>query len=292
MRPRAFEYYAPTSLNEALDLLHSKEDAKILAGGQSLVSMMKLRLASPKNLIDINGLSQLSNIHEEDGAIIIGALIRHDQLANSVLIQEKLPLIADAANVIGDQQVRNRGTIGGTLAHADPNADLPVAVFASHGTIIVASAKAVRRVKCSDFFVDFFTTALSQNELITEIEIPTPMPCNGSAYLRLTKGHNDFALLSAAAQITIDKEGMCNSASLALGGVASIPRHATAAEEVLMHNKIDDALIEHAAEKAAEGSSPASDVHGSAEYKLKMAVALTQRAIKTSMKRAIVGPRN
>ena len=254
--------------------------------------MMKLRLTSPKTLIDINGLSQLSYIREEDGAIAIGALTRHDQLANSTLIQRKLPLIADAASVIADQQVRNRGTIGGTLAHADPNADLPVAVLASHGTIIAVSADGSRKVECTDFLVDFFTTALSQNEIIKEIRIPSPMPDSGSAYLKLSRGHNDFALVSAAAQITIDKEHTCKSASVALGGVAPIPRHATATEGVLVQRRIDDDLIEQAASRATEGLSPASDAHGSAEYKLKMAAALTRRAIRISLDRALGGSRN
>jgi len=272
-------------------LLRSKEDSKILAGGQSLVSMMKLRLASPKTLIDINGLSQLSYIREENGAIAIGALTRHNQLAKSSLIRETLPLLADAASVIADQQVRNRGTIGGTLAHADPNADLPVAVLASHGTIIVESANGSRNVKCADFLVDFFTTALSQDEIIREIRIPIAMPRSGSAYLKLSRGHNDFALVSAAALITID-ERTCKSASVVLGGVASVPRHATAAEEILTQHKIDDDLIERSAQKATEGLSPPYDVHGSAEFKLKMTAALTGRVIKASLNRALGGSHN
>jgi carbon-monoxide dehydrogenase medium subunit len=251
--------------------------------------MMKLRLASPKTLIDINNLSQLSYIREEEGAIAVGALTRHDQLANSILIQMKLPLIADAASVIADQQVRNRGTIGGTLAHADPNADMPVAVLASHGAVIAVSANGSRRVEGTGFFVDFFTTALSQNEIIREIRIPIPMPNSGGAYLKLSRGHNDFALVSAAAQIEIDRERNCKSASVALGGLASVPRHAKAAEETLMQRRIDDDLIERAAQRATEGLSPASDVHGSAEYKLKMAVALTGKVIKSSLNRALGG---
>lgn len=254
--------------------------------------MMKLRLASPKTLIDINGLSQLSYIREENGAIAIGALTRHDQLAKSSVILEKLPLLADAASVIADQQVRNRGTIGGTLAHADPNADLPVAVLASHGTIIVKSANGSRNIKCADFLVDFFTTALSQDEIIREIRIPSAIPSSGCAYLKLSRGHNDFALVSAAALITIDKERTCKSASVVLGGVASVPRHATAAEEILTQRKIDDDLIERSAQKATEGLSPTSDAHGSAGFKLKMTAALTGRVIKASLNRALGGSYN
>lgn len=249
--------------------------------------MMKLRLASPKTLIDINGLSQLSYIREEDGSITIGALTRHDQLAKSSLILEKSPLLTDAASVIGDQQVRNRGTIGGTLAHADPNADLPVAVLASHGTIIVESSKGSRNIECVDFLVDFFTTALSQDEVIREIRIPSAMPRSGCAYLKISRGHNDFALVSAAALITIDKERTCKSASIVLGGVASVPCHATAAEEILTQHKIDDDLIERSVQKATEGLNPPPDVHGSTDFKLKMTATLTRRVIKASLTRAL-----
>jgi CO/xanthine dehydrogenase FAD-binding subunit len=270
-------------------LLRSKEDSKIVAGGQSLVSIMKLRLMSPKTLIDINGLSHLNYIREEDGTIAIGALSRHDQIANSSLVREKSPVLAEAASVIADQQVRNRGTIGGSLAHADPNADLPVAFLASNGTVIAASARGSRVVKCGDFFLDFFTTALMQDEIIQEVRIPIAGPNSGSAYMKLSRRHNDLALVSAAALVTLDKDQICRSVSVVLGGVAHVPRHAAATEEFLKGRRSDDGAIEQAAQQATEGLTPPSDVYGSSEYRLKMITALTKRVVKASLSRASGG---
>ncbi len=193
MRPRSFEYFAPSSLHEALTLLSTTEDAKILAGGQSLITIMKLRLAAPNALIDINGLTELSYIREEDGVIAIGALTRHDQLSRDRMIQEKFPLLAEAASLIADQQVRNRGTIGGSLAHADPTADLPTACMALNANLIIRNEHGSRSVASNDFFRDFFTTALKQDEIIQEVRIPIPPPRSGGAYAKLAKGHGDFA---------------------------------------------------------------------------------------------------
>ena len=181
MRPRTFEYYAPSSLDEALSLLSKDEDAKILAGGQSLITLMKLRLAAPVSLIDINHILQLNYIREEAGRITIGALTRHDQLATNPLIRGRCMLLSDAASVIADQQVRNRGSIGGSLAHADPSADLPTACTALNAEIKATSKSGSRIVAVQDFFVDFFTTALRPHEMIEEIRIPVPGPRSGGA---------------------------------------------------------------------------------------------------------------
>ncbi len=190
MRPRSFEYYAPSSLRDDLTLLSKTEDAKVLAGGQSLITIMKLRLAAPTALIDINGITELSCVREKNGVIAIGALMRHDELSRNRIIQEKCSLLAEAANVIADQQVRNRGTIGGSLAHADPTADLPTACMALNASIITRSEKGTRAIASSDFFRDFFTTALKQDEIIQEVQIPIPPPRSGGAYTNLAKGHN------------------------------------------------------------------------------------------------------
>ncbi|MGA2785037.1 MAG: xanthine dehydrogenase family protein subunit M [Candidatus Bathyarchaeia archaeon] len=286
MRPQLFEYYSPSSLNEVLDLLHSNEEAKVLAGGQSLISLMKLRVASPQALVDISCLEELSYIREESGIIGIGALVRHDQLERDNVIRKQMPLLSDAAAVIADQQIRNRGTIGGSLAHADPAADLPTAFSALNATIITASINGSRSIETGDFFRDYFTTALTHDEIIKEVRITIPTLKYGNAHLKLSKSHNDFAIVAAAAQIIIGSDQVCNSASIVLGGVASTPVHAEETEKLLKGSRLDDDVIERSAQKASEGLKPPSDIRASAEYRLKMARKLTQRTIMTSVQRA------
>jgi len=286
MRPRTFEYYAPSSLDEALSLLSKDEDAKILAGGQSLITLMKLRLAAPASLIDINHITQLDYIREEAGRIMIGALTRHDQLATNPLIRRRCMLLSDAASVIADQQVRNRGSIGGSLAHADPSADLPIACTALNAEMKVTSKSDSRVVAAQDFFVDFFTTALRPHEMIEEIRIPVPAPRSGGAYTKLTKGHNDFALISAAAQCSLGPEGACKAINVVLGGVASKPVHATETERHLLQERINDHLIHEAALNAGAGLSPSPDPRASSELKLEMIKNSTERALRVAFGRA------
>jgi len=292
MRPRTFEYYAPSSLDEALSLLSKDEDAKILAGGQSLITLMKLRLAAPVSLIDINHILQLNYIHEEAGRITIGALTRHDQLATNPLIRGRCMLLSDAASVIADQQVRNRGSIGGSLAHADPSADLPTACTALNAEIKATSKSGSRIVAVQDFFVDFFTTALCPHEMIEEIRIPVPGPRSGGAYTKLTKGHNDFALVSAAAQCSLGPEGACEAIDVVLGGVASKPVHATETEGHLRQERINDQVIHEAALNASAGLSPSPDPRTSSELKLEMIKSSTERALRVAFGRAREAVRN
>ena len=286
MRPRPFEYYAPTSLSEALDLMTSTEGAKILAGGQSLITLMKLRLTAPEVLIDINNVSELTHVREENGAIVLGALVRHDQLATSMLVRQKCPLLADAASMIADQQVRNRGTIGGSLAHADPGADLPTACTALGATVVAASLKGLRSIKIADFFTDPFTTSLRQDEIMKEVQIPLPPANSAGAYLKLTKGHNDFAILAVAAQLRFDSDDVCRAASVVLGGVAPTPCHAVNAEAFLTGRRLDDQVIQGGAQRASDGLAPPSDFRVSTEYKVETAAVLTRRAIETAVSRA------
>src|SRR5208282_6076608 len=237
----------------ALNLLSTTEDAKILAGGQSLITLMKLRLVAPTALIDINGITELGYIRQESGMIAVGALTRHDQLAQEIIIQEKFPLLAEAASLIADQQVRNRGTIGGSLAHADPTADLPTACMALNASIIIRNENGSRSVASSDFFRDFFTTALKQDEIIQEVRIPIPPPRTGGAYAKLAKGHGDFALVAVATQTSLGSGDLCKAVSVVLGGVGSTPTHAIETEKLLMRNVIDDQLIRQGSLMAAEG---------------------------------------
>lgn len=248
--------------------------------------MMKLRVVSPKVLVDINGLVGLASIREENGAITIGALTRHDHLARSSIIRKRLMLLAEAADVIGDQQVRNRGTIGGSLAHADPSADLPAACIALDATVVTASATGFRSIKSSDFFTGYFATSLRQNEIIQEVRVPIPPHGSGGTYEKLRKGYNDFALVGVAVQLTIDRESICRSASVVLGGVAPIPVRAEETERALIGHKLSDRLIEDAAQKTPLKLSPPSDMRASCEYRLEMAKVLTKRATRIAARRA------
>ena len=247
---------------------------------------MKLRLAAPNALIDINGITELSYIREENGTIAIGALTRHDELSRNKIIQEKCVLLAEAANVIADQQVRNRGTIGGSLAHADPTADLPTACMAMNATIVTRNESESRSVASSDFFRDLFTTALKKDEIIQEVRIPIPPPKSGGAYTKLAKGHNDLALVAVAAQTSLGSGDLFNAVSVVLGGIGSTPVHARETEKLLLGQVIDDRLIRQASLKAAEGITPNPDFRATSELKLKMARNLTERTLEIAVSRA------
>jgi carbon-monoxide dehydrogenase medium subunit len=247
---------------------------------------MKLRLAAPSALIDINGITELSYVREENGGIAIGALTCHDELSRNRIIQAKCSLLAEAANVIADQQVRNRGTIGGSLAHADPTADLPTACMALNASIITRSEKGSRAIASSDFFRDFFTTALKQDEIIHEVRIPIPPPRSGGAYTKLAKGHNDFALVAVAAQISLGSGDSCCAISIVLGGIGSTPTHATETEKLLRGQVIDDRQIRQASLKAAEGLTLNPDFRAPTELKLKLVRTLTERTLRTAVSRA------
>jgi carbon-monoxide dehydrogenase medium subunit len=247
---------------------------------------MKLRLVAPNTLIDINGITELDYIREDNGAIAIGALARHDQLSRDTIIQEKFQLLAEAASLIADQQVRNRGTIGGSLAHADPTADLPTACMALNASIITRSENGSRAVASSEFFRDFFTTELKQDEIIKEVRIPIPPPRSGGTYTKLAKGHSDFALVAVAAQTSLGSGDLCNAISVVVGGVGSTPTHATETEKLLMGHVVDDQLIGQASLKAAEGLSPSPDFRATSELKLKLVTTLTEATLRTAVRRA------
>jgi len=287
LRPRTFEYYAPSSLSEAVSLLHSRDEAKILAGGQSLITLMKLRLASAKMLIDINGIAELTQIRKENDTIVVGALARHDQIANSSLMRETCLLMSEAAGVIADQQVRNRGTIGGSLAHADPTADLPTACTAARAKVVTVNVNGSRSIESADFFRGYYNTALERDEIIREIRIPVPPPRSGGSYMKLSKGHNDFAIVAVGSLLTFASDNVCRAASVVLGGVAPTPIHAKNAENVLIGRKLEDKVIEEASQKASDDLSPPSDLRASAEYRLEMAKVLTERAVRNSASRAL-----
>lgn len=267
-------------------MLHSDQEAKILAGGQSLTSLMKLRIASPQTLVDINGLKDLTYVREEAGEIKIGALVRHDQVERDPIMRNRMPLLCDAAALIADQQIRNRGTIGGSLAHADPAADFPTALSALDAIVNVRSVTGSRSIKIDSFFRDYFTTALTHDEILCEVIITIPKLKYGNAYLKLSKAHNDFAVVSAASQLLFNDDKVCTQASIVLGGVAPTPVHAQMTEELLKGNMLNEELIERSSEKASDGLNPGSDIRASAEYRLKMAKKLVYQTVKTAIKRS------
>jgi len=286
MIPASFEYSAPKSLSEALSMLQKYgADAKILAGGQSLIPLMKLRMAAPKHLIDLNGLTELSDIRESDGHLTIGALTRESDLDESDLIRRKYPIIHDTASVIGDPLVRNRATVGGNLAHADPANDHPATMLALSSEVVATGPNGTRNIPLSSFFTGLFTTALEPDEILTEIRIPTPPPRSGGAYLKVERKVGDFAAAAVAAQVTLDGNN-CKSAGIGLTNVGATPIRASRAEKALVGKPADETNILEAARIAAEEAEPVEDLRGSADYKRSLIRVLTARALRQAVARA------
>lgn len=287
MIPKAFDYYAPASLKEAAKLLSRYgADAKLLAGGHSLIPLMKLRLAAPRYLIDLGRIPDLVYIKEIKGKIAIGAMTTYYNLESSELLAEKCPLLREAASVIGDVQVRNKGTIGGSLSHADPAADLPAAVLALDAELKTISAGGQRSIEARDFFVDMLTTALRQDEILAEIRVPVMPARSGAAYEKLPQKASGFAIVGVAAQITLDAKGNCREARVALTGVGTKPFRAARTEEALAGKKVDEKLIAEASALAADGIEPLEDIHASAEYRAEMARVYTRRALLRALVQA------
>ncbi len=285
MIPRPFELHSPSTVSEAISLLKSLDDSKVLAGGQSLVPLMKLRLVSPANLVDLRKIPGLSYIKEEKGHLRIGSMTTHNQVAASSAINKKCRALSEAAGQIGDHQVRNRGTIGGTLCHADPAGDVPAAAVALDAELRVAGPRRGRVVKAKDFFEDMLTTSLRRDEILTEVRVPLLPPRSGGAYLKLGRGASDLAAVGVAAVITLDGAGACKDARLGLSGVGSTPIRATRAEEVLKGQALTDHVLAEAGEKASEMSRPSSDIRGSAEYKREMVKVYVGRAVRQCIAR-------
>jgi carbon-monoxide dehydrogenase medium subunit len=287
MIPPKFEYFAPTTLDEALSFLQQYgAEAKLLSGGQSLIPLMKLRLTTPTYLIDINRIPGLDHLQESNGFLSIGALTREADLEGSEFVRSKCPLVCDTATVIGDPLVRNLATIGGNLAHADPANDHPATMLALEAEIVATGPNGERTIPAAEFFTDFFTTALSPDEILTEIRIPVPPAGSGGAYVKLERKVGDFAIVGVAAQVTINASGMCECAGIGLTNVAPTPLKVYSAEAFLQGKRLDQAGIEHAAELAAAASEPAADLRGSVEYKRDMVRVLTARALTEALERA------
>lgn len=283
--PAPFEYERATTVEGALAALERLgSDARIIAGGHSLLPMMKLRLAQPAKLIDISRIPGLNEIKVDANGTTIGALVTHAQVASSAEVQRALPALAEAADKIGDLQVRNRGTVGGSLAHADPAGDLPAVFLAYDGEIVARGPNGERTIKATDFFVDILTTSLGEDEIITQVRFPAVAGKTGSAYLKFDHPASHYALTGAAAVVTLGDGGTVQDVRVGVTGVGPKAYRADGVEQALRGKRADD--ISLAAEKAADGIDCNDDIHASAEYRAHLARVFTRRALEAAIQRA------
>lgn len=290
MIPAPFEYAAPKSLEEALRLVERHGDeAKILAGGQSLLPLMKLRLASPRYIVSLGRLRGLNYIREEAGKILIGGLATHAEVAASALLRQKCPLLPETAGEIGDVQVRNRGTIGGSLAHADPAADYPASILALDAEIIATSSLGKRSIPATEFFVDLLTTQLRPGEILTEVRVPVLGPREGTAYCKMYQPASGFAIVGAAARVRVSAKGKIEDAALGITGLAAKAFRATAVEKSLRGKEALAKTVAEAARGVANGAEPLADIHASADYRREMAAVYARRALSLALSRATGG---
>ena len=285
MYPRSFHYHRAGSLKEAVSMLGQLgEGAKFLAGGQSLIPLLKLRFANPEHLVDLNFIPGTSFIKEDAGALHFGAMTRHAEIEHSALAK-KIPVLHDCAAGIADVQVRNRGTIGGSLAEADPSGDWANALFTLESTVHCLGSDGPRTIPLRDFITDAYTTALAPNELVTEIEVKIPPGGSGGAYLAFKRSAPVYPSASAAVQLTMAGD-VCQDAAIALGCVGLTAIRATEAEAALRGESLDDKTIATAAEAARAAADPQPDMRGSADYKRQLVVGLVKRAIQIAARRA------
>jgi carbon-monoxide dehydrogenase medium subunit len=285
--PAVFDYHRVNTVEEAIGLLQQYGDeAKVLSGGHSLIPAMKLRLSQPSHLIDIGGVDGLSYIREDDDVVAIGAMTTYSALERSELLRQHFPILPEAAALIADQQVRNRGTIGGSAAHADPAGDLPGVIMALKGTIVVQGPGGKRTISADDFFVGTFETALAPDEIVTEIRFPLPVAKTGSAYEKLANKASHYAIAGCAAVINLHGDGSCASASLVITGAAMQTSRVAAVEGLLVGKQLDATTIADATAHAADGLEVVSDIHGSTEYRRQMCAVVTRRAIQRALERA------
>lgn len=287
MIPGQFSYHVPASIPEAIALLGEYgDDAKILSGGQSLIPLMRFRLAEPGHLIDINNIDGLAYISEEDGALRIGALAREADLEADSAVAARYPLLADATRVIADPLVRNLATICGNVAHADPANDHPAVMLAYRAEAVAEGPNGRSSIPIDDFFVDFFTTALQPDEVLVELRVPAPTERSGGAYQKLERKVGDYAIAGVAVQLALNADGDITSAGIGLTNLGTMPIRATAAEAALVGRTPTDEVLAEAASLAAVAAEPVSDSRGPAEYKRAITRTLTLRALRTALERA------
>jgi len=288
MIPQSFQYESPGTVADAIAMLQKYgEDAKILSGGHSLIPMMKLRFATPEYLIDINGIPGLAYIKEEKGLVKIGALSREAEIEHSEVLKKHFPIFGDVTKLIADPQVRNRGTIGGNLAHGDAANDHPAAMLALRAAIIATGAGGTRSIPIDEFFLGLYATALKQDEILTEIQIPVPSSGTGSAYHKLERKVGDYATAGVAVQLSADAKGVCTAIGIGLTNVNPIPMRATRSETALLGKPLTDENITLAAKFASEDCSPSADLRGSEEYKRAMIAVLLKRMVAKAFERSI-----
>ena len=289
--PGSFDYLVAHSIEEAVGLLDQHgEDAKILAGGQSLIPLIRFRLARPSVLVDINRVPGLEYVQEADGTLHIGTMTREAELDSSSLIRDRYPILYDTSTMVADPVVRNWATVGGNLAHADPANDHPATMLALGARIVAVGPAGERELPIEGFFTDIpFETALHSNEMLKEIRVPAPVQGSGGAYFKLERKVGDYAIAGVAAYITLDGSGNVSYAGIGLTNVGQVPIKARAAEQSLLGKPLDDASIHQAADLAAAASQPTSDTRGPAEYKRDMVRTLTVRALRKALARATGG---
>lgn len=285
MKPPVFRYVAARSVGEAIDQLGKADDAKVLAGGQSLTPMLNFRLAHPSLLVDINRIAGLDEIKKDDGGLSIGALVRHYAIEKSAVVNERFPIMTAASTQIGHLAIRNRGTFGGSIAHADPAAEWPMIAVLLDAEIKTARPGGARKIAAKDFFVSVMTTALAQDEILTEVRLPGTPAHTGWGFEELSRRPGDFAIAAVAALVTLEK-GVCKEARICLGGVAPMAVRATSAEGALRGQRLDAAAIQAAADRARDAADPSSDVHGSADFRRHLVSVLARRAITKAAERA------
>ncbi len=286
MKPPRFDYHAPRSLDEAIELLaRYGGDAKVLAGGQSLMPMLNFRLSRPAALVDVNRISALAYVREDDGTLAFGAMTRQRTIEFSPVVARRLPLLTEATRWVGHLPIRSRGTIGGSLAHADPSAEYPAVLTALEGEVVAQGPRGRRTLKPAELFDTYLTTTLAPDEVLVEVRLPAAPAGAGHAFEEFARRHGDFAIVGIAAMIVRDA-ARCLTARLATAGAGPVPVRLRAAEEILERDGLGERAIEAAAARAAELVEPDSDVHASAEYRRHLTRVLTARAIRKSVERS------
>lgn len=283
MIPASFQYHRPTSVSEAADLLARNEaSAKILAGGHSLLPMMKLRLSQPEIIIDLGAIDSMSYINKREGGVAIGGMTTYADIASSAIVPKAL---TDAAGQVADVQVRNRGTIGGSLAHSDPAADLPAAILALDGQISTSSTEKHRTIKAADFFQDLFTTTLKESEILSEVFIPDQPQNSGSAYIKFANKASHYAIVGVASTVTLTN-GECTAAAIGITGAGPTAYRASHVESQLIGRSLDENTIAAASENAGIGVDMNDDIQASGEYRAHLVKVLTVRSVNLAIKRA------
>ncbi|MBI4528730.1 MAG: xanthine dehydrogenase family protein subunit M [Deltaproteobacteria bacterium] len=290
MYPNKFDYHRPASLSEATELMaRYGQDARPLAGGQSLIPLMKLRLANPAVIVDLNGIPGLSYVRQQEDRLVIGALTCHSDVEDSEIVRNRHQMIGDAVRNIGDAQVRNLGTVGGSLVHCDPSGDWGPVLLALGGEVRCLGPAGERIIRGTDFFTDTYETARDPTEIVTEVRLRSPQPGAGGAYLKLERRSGDFAVVGVAVCLVLDANDVCREAAIGLGGVAPTYVKATSAESVLRGMPLSDAAIAEAARCLDAEIDPYSDIRAPAEYKRAMAKVFFQKAVELARRRATVG---